>query len=138
MVWHNITCQEEGLNVFNFPNMASLLRVSRVAGDSFQRESLMYHPCQSPSMTQTNIQYHSGTVTVHHHGVAYHNLPGRGAQHVQFSKYDLTSESVKSGRGLLPTQNTQAPPLSEPIHDPHNHTIPLRNSGSPSSWCGIT
>ena len=26
-------------------------------------------------MTQTNIQYHSETVAVHHHGVASHNLP---------------------------------------------------------------
>ena len=70
MVWHNITCQEEALNVFNFPNLACLVRVSRVVADSFLREIVTSHPCQSPSMTQTNIQYHSETPEVHHHGVA--------------------------------------------------------------------
>ena len=71
MVWHNITCQEEGLNVvFNFPNLAWLVRVSRVVGDSFLREIVTLHPCQTPPMAQTNIQYHSETPEVHHHGVA--------------------------------------------------------------------
>ena len=71
MVWHNITCQEEGLNVFNFPNLASLVRVSSVVADSFLREMVTtLHHCQSPFMTQTNIQYHSETPEVHHHGVA--------------------------------------------------------------------
>ena len=51
MVWHDITCQEEGLNIFNFDNLAWLLRVARVAADAFLSETVMYHPCQSPSMT---------------------------------------------------------------------------------------
>ena len=74
MVWHNITCQEEGLNVvFSFPNLAWPVRVSRVVvvlADSFLREKVTLHPCQSPYMTQTNIQYQSETPEVHHHGVA--------------------------------------------------------------------
>ena len=70
MVWHNITCQEEGLNVFNFPNLAWLVRVSSVVADSFLREIVTLHHCQSPFMTQTNIQQHSETVAVHHLGVA--------------------------------------------------------------------
>ena len=70
MVWHDITCQEEGLNIFSFPNPARPVRVSRVVADSFLREIVTSHPCQSPYMTQTNIQYHSETPEVHHHGVA--------------------------------------------------------------------
>ena len=70
MVWHNITCQEEGLNVFRFPNLAWLVRVSSVVADSFLREIVTLHHCQSPYMTQTNIQQHSEAVAVHHLGVA--------------------------------------------------------------------
>ena len=46
MVWHNITCQEEGLNVFNFLNLAWLVRVSRVAAeaDTFLLEIVTWHP----------------------------------------------------------------------------------------------
>ena len=71
MVWHNIlSCQEEGLNVFSFPNLAWLVRVSSVVAASFLREIVTLHHCQSPFMTQTNIQQHSETPEVHHHGVA--------------------------------------------------------------------
>ena len=71
MVLHNITCQEEGLNVFtSFSNLAWLVRVSSVVADSFLREIVPSKHCQSPFMTQTNIQQHSETVTVHHDVVA--------------------------------------------------------------------
>ena len=43
MVWHNKACQEEGLNVFNFPDLAWLVRVSRVVADSFLREIVTLH-----------------------------------------------------------------------------------------------
>ena len=50
-------------------NLVAPLRVSRVAGDPFQREIVMYHNVKSPFMTQTNIQQHSETPEAHHHGV---------------------------------------------------------------------
>ena len=89
-------------------------------------------------MTQTNIQQHSETSAVHHLGVAYQSLAWKACQRGRFFEPRHISECFKSGMRLVPEVNSHVAPSSEPIHDPNKHTIALRNSGSPSSMCGIT
>ena len=88
-----------------FSNLAAPLRVSRVAGDPFQGEIVMYHNVKSPFMTQTNIQQHSEAVAVHHLGVASQYLArktcdGDGGR---IFKSCRPSESFKSCPQLFPT-----------------------------------
>ena len=71
LVWHHNILPGRLVMAVEFSNLVAPLRVSRVtAGYPFQREIVTQHHCQSPFMTQTNIQQHSGTVEVHHLGVA--------------------------------------------------------------------
>ena len=86
-----------------FSHLAVPLRVSSVAGDSFQREIVTWHHCQSPFMTQKNIQQHSDTVAVHHLGVAYQSLAQKTCDGGRFFKSRRPCESFKSGSGHLPT-----------------------------------
>ena len=120
-----------------FSNLAAPLRVSRVAGDLFQRQTVTLHHCQSPFMTQTNIQQHSEAVAVHHLGVAYQYLARKTCDGGRAFKSRHPSESFKSSRGLIPTANCHVAPLQEPIHDPNQHTATLTSSGCTSSWCGV-
>ena len=61
----------------------------------------------------------------------------RRLNHVPTVMYHPLRVSRVTGQ-LLPTWNCHVAPLPEPIHDPNKHAATLRNSGSPSSWCGIT
>ena len=54
--------------------LATPVGVSRVAGDSFQREIVTLQHCQSLLMPQPNIQQHNEAVAVHHLGVASQSL----------------------------------------------------------------
>jgi len=83
--------------------------------------------------TQTKIHQNSETETVadQHHkswcGINSH-LPEDLFKGSNF-KSRLISESLESGRGLLPNMTCHVAPLSEPtMHDSINHTIALRNS----------
>ena len=86
-----------------FSNLAApSWRVSRAAGGSFLREIVTQHHCQSPFMTQTNIQQHSEAVAVHHLGVASQYLARKTCDGGRMFKPRRPCESFKSRRGLLP------------------------------------
>ncbi len=82
-------------------------------------------------MTQTNIQYFFVPIAAPPEVYA---LPLLVALPIcgwdRNFKSHLKPESSKSGRGLLPGMNSHVAPLSEPIHDPNQHTRALRTNGS--------
>ena len=96
----------------------------------------MQHPCQSPPMTQTNIQQHSEPMAVHHYTVVRQQLAQTRCGGDRIFKSRLKPETSKSGRGLLPVMKSHVAPLSEPIPDANKHTRALRTNGSPPSRSG--
>ena len=119
----------------DFSDLASSLRVSRVAGDSFLRQIVTSHPCQSPLMAQTNLQYHSETVAVHCLGVAYQSLARKTCEGCQFfgsrlissESFRVTGDSFQ--RELVTSHPCQSPFMTQTNIQQHSETVAVHCLG---------
>ena len=136
-MWHNNHLPGRLVPAVEFSNPAAPLSDSRVAGDSFQREIVTLHHCQSSFMIQTNIHQHSETVAVHHLGVAYQSLAQKtcACDGGQIFKSRRPCESFKSGRGhsfqreIVTLHHCQSPFMTQTNIHQHSEAVAVHHLG---------